>query len=194
MNILFIALIVGFFVVEGFRFYWGSRKLIKVLTHLTSCVGQYGDRIEQGVLGELDVEFKQTSLSGIWSEFNDSLVWNQKDVEGLQDRLFIYKTREASEYFNEDRVLSQYLMMRYWRGLPSILVGLGILGTFGGLCIGLAGLKLPDSSVAPEQAAQEIQAGISSLLSGVSTAFITSIFGMVGSIIFSIFALRKNHV
>ena len=194
MNKLFISIIVACCVVEGIRFYWGSRKLIKVLTHLTSCVSKYGDRIEQGVIGELDVEFKQTSLSGIWSEFYDSLVRNQKDVEGLQDRLFIYKTREASEYFNEDRVLSQYLMMRYWRGLPSILVGLGILGTFVGLSIGLAGLKLPDSSVGPEQAAQEIQAGISSLLSGVSTAFITSICGMVGSIIFSIFEKFRFNI
>ena len=66
------------------------------------------------------------------------------------------------------------------RSLPNTLIGLGILGTFVGLSIGVLGLKTQGS---PE----EIQAGISSLLTSMSTAFVTSVFGMSGSILSSIF-------
>ena len=163
--------------------------MVKTLTDLTKSVDQHAHagQIQPQAKRNLGTEFEKTRLSDIWSEFEDSLVEREFDEAIKEKRFYVYKTIEASEYFNEDRVISQSLMTRYWRGLPSILVELGILGTFCGLYIGLIGLTLPDSSVSPVETAQKIQDGISALLSGVSTAFITSIFGMFCSIVFSVF-------
>jgi ABC-type transporter Mla subunit MlaD len=65
------------------------------------------------------------------------------------------------------------------RSLPNTLIGLGILGTFVGLSMGVLGLKTQGT---PE----EIQEGIVGLLGSMSTAFVTSVFGMAGSILSSI--------
>ena len=63
--------------------------------------------------------------------------------------------------------------------LPGTFVGFGILGTFLGFAQGISGIDMHGSS-------EEIFDGISTLLSGINTAFYTSIFGVVLSVFFSI--------
>lgn len=63
--------------------------------------------------------------------------------------------------------------------LPNISVGLGILGTFVGLSIGVMGLK-------DQSSAEAIRTGVQDLLGSMSTAFITSVFGMFSSLILTI--------
>jgi hypothetical protein len=58
---------------------------------------------------------------------------------------------------------------------PSILTSLGILGTFIGIVIGLQGFEI-----------LEIDKSIGTLLEGLKTAFITSLAGMAGAIIFKL--------
>ena len=83
-------------------------------------------------------------------------------------------------FFSEDRLLGQYVNLRYWNSVSALLVGLGILGTFVGLVWGLT----PFSDINFTQT-EEIQEAIKELLSGVSTAFVTSVWGMLASILFN---------
>ena len=62
---------------------------------------------------------------------------------------------------------------RFVKTVPSLLTTLGILGTFTGIVIGLLGFDV-----------QNIDDSIAGLLSGLKTAFITSLLGLTGSIIF----------
>lgn len=65
--------------------------------------------------------------------------------------------------------------------LPNIAATLGMMGTFIGICLGLATFNTTD-----------IESSIPSLLSGMKTAFITSIAGMMASIIMKVIQEKKN--
>ena len=111
----------------------------------------------------------------VWQDFEDSLITRH---QGNKD--VVYKTDEASFFFSEERLLDQHLNLRFWNIVPALLVGMGILGTFVGLVWGLG----PFSTINFEQT-DAIQEGIKKLLSGVSTAFVTSVWGMFTSLLFN---------
>ncbi len=85
--------------------------------------------------------------------------------------------RDISEFFSED-----YLSVRSWQGLmvqiPGILTGLGILGTFIGLLTGIGTLAFSSVEAAIDS--------IAVLITGIQTAFYTSISGVILSILFNI--------
>lgn len=77
----------------------------------------------------------------------------------------------AEEYFSEENVFSALsINPKHLSSASGMLVGLGLLGTFLGLTLGILGFK-SDSSEA-------IQSSIQSLLGGMGTAFMTSLIGM----------------
>ena len=77
----------------------------------------------------------------------------------------------AEEYFSEENVFSALsINPKHLSSASGMLVGLGLLGTFLGLTLGILGFK-SDSSEA-------IQNSIQSLLGGMGTAFMTSLIGM----------------
>ena len=67
--------------------------------------------------------------------------------------------------------------------IPGVMTGLGILGTFIGLSIGLQNFNTGSAA--------EITNSIAPLMDGIKIAFHTSIYGMVFSLIFN-FVYKKN--
>jgi hypothetical protein len=98
------------------------------------------------------------------------------------------KTTEFSEnYFNEQNILQATLNLRVINNVSNTLIGLGILGTFVGLTHGIA-----DSNFETTDA---IKNSIDNLLSGMGTAFVSSIWGMGLSLIFTnIFKLWQSNI
>lgn len=97
-------------------------------------------------------------------------------------------TIPASEFFTEGTVCkySKCNMKLIESGAGS-LVGLGLLGTFLGLTIGIWGFD--------SKSAAGIQASIQQLLDGMGTAFITSLFGMAASLVYTFCEKRyKNNL
>ena len=85
----------------------------------------------------------------------------------------------ASEYFSELNICKTYkLNMKMLDIASSTLTGLGLLGTFLGLTMGIDGFDTSDT--------EKIKGSINILLSGMGTAFLTSLAGMSLSIIYSI--------
>ena len=81
-------------------------------------------------------------------------------------------------FFNTQSVLKAYSINQKALDVASgTLVGIGLLGTFLGLTIGISNF---DSSTS-----DNIQSSIQSLLDGMSTAFITSLVGMAASLLFT---------
>lgn len=81
----------------------------------------------------------------------------------------------AQEYFNESEIYHAHkINIHQIEATSSLLVGLGVFGTFLGLTLGVGVLTFSDS--------QKIQEGIDSLLGGMGMAFITSVLGMGCSI------------
>ena len=83
----------------------------------------------------------------------------------------------ASEFFNAESISSSNnINLRLLDTASGTLVGLGLLGTFLGLTIGISGFDSSNSD--------NIQSSIQGLLSGMGTAFITSLAGMGFSIVY----------
>ena len=98
------------------------------------------------------------------------------------------KTTEYSEnFFNEHNILFTSLNLRAVNNVSNTLIGLGILGTFVGLTYGIA-----DSNFETTEA---IKSSIDDLLSGMGTAFVSSIWGMGLSLIFTnIFKIWQSNL
>ena len=87
--------------------------------------------------------------------------------------------RPASDFFKDTEILSRSMNLRFYMAMPSILIGVGVLGTFVGLAWGIGDFDT--------DSVEGVRSSISELLAGMSTAFYTSIGGMLCSIAFNVF-------
>jgi uncharacterized protein YaaN involved in tellurite resistance len=108
-------------------------------------------------------------ISELWSQYEGSFIsFNQKKKTFMNAEIF----------FNNNILTNRLINIRYHNSVSSVLVGIGILGTFAGLTSGVS--NFDTSSV------NTIKESIASLLAGMSTAFVSSLYGMLFSIIFTI--------
>ncbi|MGE5580224.1 MAG: hypothetical protein ACM3WU_09300 [Bacillota bacterium] len=85
---------------------------------------------------------------------------------------------EAASVFSYQRLITDYTGRQTAALLPGVFTGLGILGTFLGLVWGLGGMSVADATA--------IRGSIEILIDGMSTAFNTSILGLVASLAWSV--------
>ena len=118
---------------------------------------------------KLDAPFRQRELDKMFRLYRDEAERQNEDGEVVSDI--------------EDWISEDMLGLRTWQGLvaqvPGILTGLGIIGTFVGLLMGIGSIGFSSLEAALES--------VAALLSGIETAFYTSIAGVILSIIFNIF-------
>lgn len=131
--------------------------------------------------GEIDALATETTLTRhLWAEFKETLVYPSL---GSEHRVLL-NSETAGAFFSRDSLLTERINLRLYNAIPNLLTGAGILGTFIGL---VAGIHLASNSLAdPDQA----KAAIADLLGGASLAFLTSIAGLLSSIVFS---WREKH-
>lgn len=121
-----------------------------------------------------DINFLGDQLQAVWTDFLQNA--EMRDAHG--------DSCDVSEYINEETVIYSSSGTRLAEITPGMLTSLGILGTFLGLVMGLSGLTLSAEDTGALLAAME------KLVAGMSTAFLTSIAGVVASMIFN---LMHNH-
>ncbi len=162
-----------------FSFLWVLLSILGFLISLISLrkkLAQISTSIDELESDGLHHEIKDKSyLSEFWTSYRKSLI-------EMEDSSFVTKN-DAEETFNFDTVLANKMNLRLYLAIPSLLVGWGILGTFFGLALGISDFRIDT----PDQ----IQDSIAVLLSGMSTAFISSIWGMGLSIAFNFY--EKNR-
>ena len=131
---------------------------------------------------------EMSALSKPWQEYQHSLVKvfsepAKANVQGAQKKQYksIRATRSSSEFFSPHTIIQPNIDQKLLAAIPNHLSGMGILGTFCGLSCGiyLARHGLAGGNM------DEIQLGLSQLLSGASLAFWTSIAGISTSILVS---------
>ncbi|MEH6814015.1 MAG: hypothetical protein V7677_15885 [Motiliproteus sp.] len=137
-------------------------------------------------------EFKEwmdasTYLKDSWREFEETLLLPGTDYD--DDKEIILNTRPTGTFFNQRNILGHKVNMRFYNAFPNILTGVGILGTFIGL---VAGISLAAPGLNSEDI-KDAKIALSHLLDGASLAFITSICGLVASLIFSWLEKRRIH-
>ena len=172
----FISVIILYAFVSVIWFWVKTSFRCRLIDTLTKEARKYDRPVQPSIKQELKSKFdRNKELADAWREFEDSLV-----TRNHNENQRVYKTDEASLFFSEERLLDQHLNLRFWNSVPALLVGLGILGTFVGLVWGL----IPFSDVDFTNT-DKIREAIKELLSGVSTAFVTSVWGMLTSLAFN---------
>ena len=136
----------------------------------------------------LQDEYKEAGETNLWTVYReDTAFFEQKD---LQEAFNKYRLRakgsrtrrragapcDLEEYINED-FLDRVGMNFYNSGVSGTLTGMGILGTFLGLSMGLGAFSGDDIFT--------ISDNVGSLLSGMKVAFHTSVYGIFFSLVFS---------
>lgn len=99
------------------------------------------------------------------------------------------KTTEfADSYFNSGSVLlAMGINRQAMSSAAGVLVGLGVLGTFVGLSYSVSGFKFSAANTSTDETLKSIQV----LLSGMGTAFFTSLVGMILSTIYIFFEKKS---
>ena len=87
------------------------------------------------------------------------------------------RTVDAAEVFRESAFAPAFASSRLILAVPSILTGLGVLGTFVGLALGLGSLDMKDT--------QSIETSIKPLIQSFAAAFSSSVWGVMASLVFS---------
>lgn len=118
-------------------------------------------------------------VARIWRDYESTLLRVPEGERGIR----VYSTVPAEYFFGKDRIFHEGTGL--YTVVPSILTGLGILGTFLGLSLGLTNVDLASNELEP------LKQGLRSLLSGANTAFITSLWGIGLSI--ALTGLQKRY-
>lgn len=92
---------------------------------------------------------------------------------------------DLTKFFNEE-LIDKIANVRINNLVGSTLTGLGILGTFVGLMVGLKSFTLP-AMASDAEAAVAAVADMNILMQGIQTAFLTSVVGISGSLLYNAF-------
>ncbi|MDY5103755.1 MAG: anti-phage ZorAB system protein ZorA [Megasphaera elsdenii] len=175
LGIIIFLFSVGVAGIVSLFFYKNCGKLIRLrnadIRKLNQQIKNYDSSMN--FFQELDEKMKENHfIFPLWEKYRRNFIIIPDDEEINH----VYSTTDADEYFNFSN-LSAGISIEFWQNLAGVFTGLGILGTFLGLTIGLLGFDMSSSAA--------IQKGISNLLNGTSTAFLTSIVGILCALIFN---------
>lgn len=173
INIVFLAFIGILFVISAISF---GR-----LGRVTRALEDAGLRLQE--------KYRKADGKNLWAECKDNTGFFEE--KNLQDAFNKYRLRvkgtrtrrgagascDLEEYINED-FLDRVSMNFFNSGIPGTLTGMGILGTFLGLSMGLGAFSGDDIFTVSDN--------VGSLLSGMKVAFHTSVYGIFFSLVFNI--------
>lgn len=115
--------------------------------------------------------FEDTPFAHHWGEFQETLHDQFEDDQGERAIARTRATVPSSHYFSSQSIVDTPLRTEYFKHLPGILTGLGIIGTFLGLMLGLYEFD----PGAPEK----VQESVRALLHDVLFAFVGSLAAIV---------------
>ena len=173
INWVFIVAFVATFLLYKYHFVKPLDARYKEIETYLDILKKYNPQNVNVYFESLSQEMEDSDLiKGIWRKYQRTLI----SIPG-KDGLEKYSTVESESYFSV-AAFTEGMKGGLWSGLAGTFTGIGILGTFIGLTIGLAGVDTSSTGA--------LSSSISGLLGGMSTAFVTSIFGIVSAIVFGV--------
>ncbi len=171
-----VALLTAVFLIAFVRKYRTSQEgLSAAIEGLLSKLGSHKGRDPR----ELDTFFSVQPLHHIWNEYSDTLHPMRLALAGPTPVVEYRSSMPAEMMFTKESLVEGPLFDDFWRHLPGILTGLGIIGTFAGLLHGLSNFRYaiaPASTSAGQStdSAAKAVAGLAPLLEAVMHAFMVS--------------------
>lgn len=120
----------------------------------------------------------------LWREFDESLVH-------IPQKQRLCNTLDAGHFFNTHTISRGLTENRLLAAVPGFLTAIGVIGTFAGLQLGLGPLGALDPANAK---VDDLTHGIFGMIGGASIAFMTSVWGVLISVLFNFFekCLERN--
>lgn len=106
-------------------------------------------------------------LAHLWKEYQDSLHVQHEERDGLLTVIATRATAPAELYFNNQFVVDSRLRTEFFKHLPGLFTGIGIIGTFSGLIEGLRQFQVSEN-------AATVRDSLQSLMHLVGEAFLVS--------------------
>jgi hypothetical protein len=176
----FIALLVVIFILYFCRravvIWWQLKRAINKLTTIKQAINAT-DIIDLDRIADEAMTTK--SLKHLWKQYRETL-HPQKRIDELgQEKVICWRaTTMAEVFFSEQALVDTPLRTDFYKHLPGILTGLGIIGTFAGLIQGLAQFKVSNNPDA-------VKACLEALIQGVGHAFLISATAIGFAMIFT---------
>ncbi|BEC81183.1 type I Zorya anti-phage system protein ZorA1 [Escherichia coli] len=158
-----------------FFYFFRAVKIINGLKKYTQSINDIENNEPGNQLQHLQSLFVQPELKHAWNEFEESLHSQYELEDGEEKIVRIRATAPSASFFSEQQLVDIPLNTEFFKHLPGILTGVGIIGTFYGLMIGLNHF---DPST-PEQ----VSSSVNNLLRDVLYAFLGSAFAITFSIL-----------
>lgn len=152
------------------RFVLPGDRLGRELRDAIAKLSEIKRRVD-GNLVELDEltqgPMQKANLANCWSEYAETLHRQKEESADGQHRIIRWRaTALAETFFSEHAIITIPLKVDFYKHVPGILTGLGIIGTFLGLIIGLSTFDVSY----PAQA----QSQLKNLINAVGHAFVIS--------------------
>lgn len=125
-----------------------------------------------------EITAKESIVRDALRDFGSEASRNTRDNDGMQVTLC-----DVQDFVNYDLITQKVANSHVAETIPGIMTGLGILGTFVGLTIGLEGFNA--------ESTQAMTASIEPLIIGIKTAFYTSIAGVYLSVGYNLIYKRQ---
>jgi hypothetical protein len=168
-------LVISFFV----KFVSPSRAIQKSLRNVISKLETTEPNSTPQKVSEIFSSDK--TLLGLWKEFSKTLHEQREFRNGELQTTAVFSTVTSDAYFNPETVFEGPINSEFFKHLPGVLTGCGIIGTFFGLIIGLhsfASIQLGNS--------QATQQGLQLLMDSVSGAFTVSTAAIIAAMVITV--------
>ena len=157
-----VVFFIGQFVLPGWRVARRLAKAYKVIIGLKA----------QGPVLDLDRLVAEAmpvaGLTHCWSEYRKTLHPQTKPDKFGEMQVVRWRATALSQgFFTETSVVDGPLRAEFYKHLPGMLTGVGIIGTFSGLILGLQGFQVTDD-------ANQVRRSLSTLIQSVGGAFLVS--------------------
>lgn len=149
----------------------GIAEALRNATEELSGIFKTNGKVAADKLVHLNDIFNHTYLDGKMENFTASVVRSEEGIGEIED------------YLNEDE-LDNHIHKRLLEMIPDIFTSLGILGTFVGLVWGLKNFQPNDYAT--------MTSSVASLVDGIKVAFLTSIYGIALSIVYT-FGMKSEY-
>jgi len=166
------------------RFWWKLRRIQNAITAASQTLmaaespRDFHDRFE-----EISQKLGDDPILGVlWSRYLRNLF--PKPDGGKQ--AVIGASKAPGDVFTWDTLLEGRIDYRLYDEIPNYLVGIGILGTFIGLT---GGMILASGELSGSE--EQLRSAVSNLIRGASLAFLSSVVGLLTSIVFSVTTKRN---
>jgi putative membrane protein len=169
-----IVLLICYFVWSFWQKYWHPAKglagALKTATEKVKTIAHESEATQLKVL--LGEHFDKTAFAHAWQMYEDTLHDQYETVDGEQKLLRSRATVSSEYFFTQSLLVDTPLNIEFFKHLPGLMTGVGIVGTFAGLLMGLLQFD-------PAGDPSKVQNSLDLLLHGVSEAFIASGFAIL---------------